>query len=79
MAFFASRAPARLRGTILGVNYLNAFFGSVISGRLGGLYEQLSPSRFWLLHAAIVAGGGLCLLVAARPIGHALGVEKETD
>jgi POT family proton-dependent oligopeptide transporter len=73
MAFFASRAPARLRGTMLGVNYLNAFFGSVISGRLGGLYEQVSATQFWLLHAVIVAGGGLCLLVLARPLGKLLG------
>jgi POT family proton-dependent oligopeptide transporter len=68
MAFFAAQAPPRLRGTMLGVNYLNAFFGSVISGRLGGLYEQLTASQFWLLHAAIVAGGGLILLVLARPL-----------
>jgi POT family proton-dependent oligopeptide transporter len=72
MAFFAVQAPARLRGTMLGVNYLNAFFGSVISGRIGGLYEQISPTLFWLLHAAIVAGGGLCLLASARPLRHLL-------
>ncbi len=79
MAFFASRAPARLRGTMLGVNYLNAFFGSVISGRLGGLYEQLSASQFWLLHAAIVAGGGLILLALARPIRSLLGSAGEAE
>jgi proton-dependent oligopeptide transporter, POT family len=75
MAYFAARAPMRLRGTMLGVNYLNAFFGSVISGRLGGLYEQLSATQFWLLHAAIVAGGGLCLLIVARPLDRALAAD----
>jgi POT family proton-dependent oligopeptide transporter len=77
MAFFAARAPAPMRGTMLGVNYLNAFFGSVISGRLGGLYEQMSAPHFWLLHAAIVAGGGVCLLVLARPLRHALRGDEE--
>jgi POT family proton-dependent oligopeptide transporter len=77
MAFFAARAPSRLRGTMLGVNYLNAFAGSVISGRLGGLYEQMTATRFWLLHAAIVAAGGLCLLILAGPLRRALRTDDE--
>jgi POT family proton-dependent oligopeptide transporter len=53
---------------MLGVNYLNAFFGSVISGRLGGLYEQLSSTQFWLLHSAIVGGAGIFVLALANPL-----------
>ncbi len=68
LALFAGRAPATLRGTMIGVNSLAVFFASTISGRIGGLYETLSPSSFWLLHAAIVGGAGIGLLLAARPL-----------
>ncbi len=68
LALYATRSPAGLRGTLLGINYLATFFASTISGRLGGLYETLSPSQFWLLHAAIVGGGGIALIALGRPI-----------
>lgn len=68
VALFAAKAPAGLRGTMLGVNLLATFCGSVISGRIGGLYETLPPTPFWLLHAAIVAGAGLGIAAVARPL-----------
>ncbi len=68
LALFAAKAPASLRGTMIGVNSLAVFFASTISGRIGGLYETLSPSAFWLLHAAIVGGAGIGLLVVARTL-----------
>ena len=71
-ALFASRAPPSLRGTLLGANLASVFFASLISGRLGGLYEQLSAVSFWLLHAAIVAGGGLAVLALKRPLKYLL-------
>ncbi len=65
-ALYAAEAPAGLRGTLLGVNTLSTFAGSVISGRMGVLYERWEGADFWLLHAAVVAGAGLALL-AIRP------------
>ncbi len=61
VALYATRSPASLRGTMIGVSTLAVFAGSVISGRLGGLYESLSPTQFWLLHSSIVAGAGVSL------------------
>jgi POT family proton-dependent oligopeptide transporter len=43
---------------MLGVYYLSIFAGSLISGRLGGLYESVSPLAFWSLHAGLVALAG---------------------
>lgn len=60
-SLFASTAPASLRGTLTGTYTLSMFFGSIISGRLGGLYETLSPTAFWCIHAALAALGGLWL------------------
>jgi POT family proton-dependent oligopeptide transporter len=63
LALWSRAAPAKVNGTMVGVYYLSTFLGSTISGRIGGLYEVWSPTRFWLLHAGIVAGGGVILLV----------------
>jgi POT family proton-dependent oligopeptide transporter len=68
LALFATRAPESVRGMMVGVNSINVFFAAVIAGRIGGLYEQVSASSFWLIHAAIVAGGGLALLVFGGPL-----------
>lgn len=66
IALFARAAPASLGAMMVGLYYLTMFFGSVICGRLGALYEVLSPTRFWLLHAAIAASGGPLLLLFGR-------------
>jgi POT family proton-dependent oligopeptide transporter len=64
LAVFATRAPASWRGTLIGVNALSISVASLISGRMGNLYEQVSPSTFWLINAAICFAAGLFLLVA---------------
>lgn len=63
LAVWSRAAPRQVNGTMVGVYYLSTFLGSTISGRIGGLYEVWSPTRFWLLHAGIVAGGGVILWV----------------
>jgi POT family proton-dependent oligopeptide transporter len=55
---YSRLAPKSINATMVGVAYLAVFLGSVVSGRLGGLYESLSPAAFWAMHAAIVAAGG---------------------
>jgi proton-dependent oligopeptide transporter, POT family len=67
-ALFASRAPVSLRGTLIGANAATVFFASLVSGRIGGLYERLSPAAFWLVHAGIIAGGGVAVLVLRKPL-----------
>jgi len=61
-ALFSRAAPASVNATMMGVNTLSIFLGSVISGRLGGLYEAWPASAFWALHAGLVALAGLILL-----------------
>ncbi len=62
-ALYSRLAPARVTATLMGVNVASAFLGSTISGRMGSLYETLSASQFWMLHAAVVTAGGLVLLL----------------
>ena len=63
VAMFSRTAPASVNAMMIGVYFLSIFAGSIISGRLGGLYERLSSAQFWNLHAAIVAAGGLLILM----------------
>jgi POT family proton-dependent oligopeptide transporter len=65
VAVFSRTAPASINAMMIGVYYLSIFAGSIISGRLGGLYERLSSAQFWLTHAAIVVAGGLLILMFA--------------
>jgi POT family proton-dependent oligopeptide transporter len=63
VAVFSRTAPASINAMMIGVYYLSIFAGSVISGRLGGLYERLSAAEFWLIHASCVAAGGILILL----------------
>jgi proton-dependent oligopeptide transporter, POT family len=65
IALYSRSAPAAVNAMMIGVYYLAIFFGSTISGRLGGLYERVSPSEFWLLHAAVAGTGGVLILLLA--------------
>jgi proton-dependent oligopeptide transporter, POT family len=60
-ALFSRAAPKPVNATLIGVYSLSVFLGSTISGRMGSLYETLTASRFWALHAGVVATGGLIL------------------
>ncbi|WP_156141026.1 MFS transporter [Sphingomonas sp. 37zxx] len=54
-------------GMMVGMFFLHGFVANLVVGRIGGWYETMSPSAFWLLHAAI-AGGALLLAGATRHI-----------
>ena len=55
-------APPQLNATMIGVYSLAVTIGSFASGRLGVLYERVSPLEFWSIHAGVVALGGVLLL-----------------
>jgi POT family proton-dependent oligopeptide transporter len=66
-ALFSRAAPKAVNATMMGVYLLSVFLGSVVSGRLGGLYERMPAGDFWLLHAGLVGLGGVILLaIGAR-------------
>ena len=62
IALFARTAPKPVNAMMIGVYFLAIFLGSIVSGRLGGLYESLSATQFWLLHAALAGLAGLIFL-----------------
>lgn len=62
-ALYNRAAPAPIVATIMALALLAVSIGSLVSGRLGGLYEQLTPMQFWSIHAAITAGGGVAIFL----------------
>ncbi|HEY1613840.1 MAG TPA: peptide MFS transporter [Rhizomicrobium sp.] len=63
VAIFTRLAPPSLNATMYGVMTLSVSLGGFISGRLGSLYDRVTPFAFWSIHAAIVAAGGVTLLL----------------
>ena len=69
LSFYSRVAPEALQGVTIAMFYLNSFLCNLVVGRLGGLLEQMTASRFWLLHSAIVAvSAGLLVVVAMREL-----------
>jgi POT family proton-dependent oligopeptide transporter len=68
LALVSRAAPARLKSTLMGAAYLSLFASNTIIGRLGGLYETMTPTAFWLMHAAIAAAGAALAMTVGRPL-----------
>jgi len=72
LALFARAAPKHVAGLVIGFYYLHLWAGNNLVGYLGTLYEQMTPEKFWLLHAALVGGSGVAFLVIKLLFGRVL-------
>ena len=72
LALFSRAAPKSLGGMVIGVYYLHLFAGNLMVGRLGALLDKMPATAFWLLHAALIAGSAMVLVVVRRAAGRAL-------
>ncbi len=72
-ALYSRMGPTAVNATLMGCNTLSVFLGSIVSGRMGGLYETLAPGPFWALHAALVGLGGLLWLLMGSRLRKAFG------
>ena len=55
LSLYATRAPAQWRGSLVGTCQLSVSAASLITGRMGQMYETMTPSSFWAINAAICA------------------------
>jgi POT family proton-dependent oligopeptide transporter len=72
LALVSRAAPVALKSTLMGIAFLTLFVSNITLGRLGALYETMSPAAFWGLHAAIAATGAILAMLLARPLGRVL-------
>ena len=74
LALFAKLAPKAINATVIGLYYLAFFAGNSLVGWVGGWYETMPTTSFWLVHAGFAAASGAVfvlfkLLLAPRLIG----------
>jgi len=72
LALVSRAAPTRVNATMMGIVFMSLFIGYTLMGWLGSLYERMTPSEFWIMHAAIGASGGLSVLLFGRKLSAVL-------
>jgi POT family proton-dependent oligopeptide transporter len=77
LALFSRAAPRRVSGLFIGIYYLHLFICNFATGKAAGLIETMNGFSFWAMHAAIVAGGAVALVVFAVVFGKLLAPKAE--
>ncbi len=72
MALYSRCAPKGLGSTMIAVYFLHIFASNVLVGRLGALLGTMSGPSFWLLHAGLIGGAALVLLLVRSLAGRIL-------
>ena len=75
LALFAKVAPKAINATVIGLYYLAFFAANSLVGWVGGFYQTMPTTTFWLLHAGFAAGSGLCFLLFKFIVAHHLEAE----
>jgi POT family proton-dependent oligopeptide transporter len=68
LALVSRIAPQQLKSTLMGAAFLTLFASNTVIGRVGALYEHMTPPAFWTLNAAIAAAGALLCFVLRKPL-----------
>ncbi|HUQ51042.1 MAG TPA: oligopeptide:H+ symporter [Gammaproteobacteria bacterium] len=72
LALYSRAAPKQVGGLFIGIYYLHLFVCNFATGKVAGFIETMSGFNFWAMHAAIVFGGALALVVFAVLFGKLL-------
>jgi len=77
LALFAKVAPKAINATVIGLYYLAFFLGNAIVGWVGGFYETMPTTTFWLMHAGFaVVSGAAFILFKLLLVKHLDGTES---
>jgi len=63
LALFAKVAPKSINATVIGLYYLTFFAANAFVGYVGGWFETMPTTSFWLMHAGFAAIGGIVFLL----------------
>ncbi|TVQ94057.1 MAG: MFS transporter [Deltaproteobacteria bacterium] len=66
-------SPVRIVSMMMGMWFLSSFFGNLLSGYIGVLYDLMPLDGFFLLLYGLGVGAGLIMFALARPLKRALG------
>jgi POT family proton-dependent oligopeptide transporter len=68
LALVSRAAPAQVKATLMGAAFLSLFAANVTLGRVGTLYEHMTPASFWAMNAAIASTGAVLAFALRRPL-----------
>src|SRR5262245_28635923 len=77
LALFSRAAPRQVGGLFIGIYYVHLFMCNFATGKLAGLVETMDGFSFWALHAAVIAGGVVALVVFAVLFGKLLAPKAD--
>ncbi|MBO9517255.1 MAG: peptide MFS transporter [Porphyrobacter sp.] len=63
LALFARLAPKQINATVIGLYYLAFFGGNSLVGYVGGWFETMPTTQFWLMHMGFAATAGLVFIL----------------
>ena len=72
LALFARLAPPQINSTVIGIYYLSLFAGNTMVGWVGGWFEEMKTTDFWLMHVGFAATAGLVFVVYKVVLSRAL-------
>jgi len=73
LALFAKAAPKAVNATMIGLYFLAFFFGNSLVGWIGGLFESMPTTRFWLMHVGFAAFSGTAFVLFKLFFGRRVG------
>lgn len=74
LALVSRAAPPSVKATLMGAVFLSLFIGNFIIGWIGGLYEHMTPTNFWAMHAGVAAIGAVLVMMFKGPLKRALEI-----
>ncbi|QKG71376.1 peptide MFS transporter [Erythrobacter mangrovi] len=63
LALFARLAPKQINATVIGLYYLSFFGANSMVGWVGGWFETMPVTQFWLIHMGFAAASGFVFVV----------------
>jgi POT family proton-dependent oligopeptide transporter len=79
LALFSRAAPPALGATVVNAYSLHLFVCNLFVGWLAGLLSRMPAVQFWLLHAALVAGAGVVMVLFALAFRRMLSPQTDAD
>jgi proton-dependent oligopeptide transporter, POT family len=66
-------APARIVSMMMGMWFLSSFFGNLLSGYVGALYDRMPKEAFFLMLTVLGVGVGVAIWAFNKPLRKAIG------
>lgn len=63
LALFARLAPKQINATVIGLYYLSLFGANSMVGWVGGWFETMPVTQFWLIHMGFAAASGFVFVL----------------